>query len=161
MWGAAAMDDRKPGWDDDELMAELALALRAPGSVPLEFAGAGQLAFTWLNIDDELADLTYDSAYDGDRAGTLTRDESAPLRALTYSSPELTFELEITDEAVHGQIVPCQVLDVQVLTLSGEELVVTTDQVGCFTLRPIPRTPFYLRCHTGAGIDVVTNWIAI
>ncbi|GAA4569146.1 carboxypeptidase-like regulatory domain-containing protein [Planotetraspora kaengkrachanensis] len=147
-------------WRDDELLAELAMALGAD-EVPPEFVELGKAMFAWRDIDGELAALIYDSEYDGDRAGALRRDESAPLRALTFSSAEVTFELEIIPDAVLGQVVPCQVLDVHVRVLSGEDVVVTTDDVGCFTIRPIPAGPFSLHCRTETGTRIATGWINI
>ncbi|MBO3749178.1 hypothetical protein J5X84_24130 [Streptosporangiaceae bacterium NEAU-GS5] len=152
-------------WDDDELLAELAEALRAADEVPPELIEMGDAIFawkfTWSDADAELAALTYDSEFDAGRVGALTREESAPLRALTFACPELTFELEITQDAVLGQVIPYRVMDVRVRFLSGEEFVATTDEVGCFTLRPIPAAPFYLQCRTENGTAVATHWITL
>jgi hypothetical protein len=35
------------------------------------------------------------------------------------------------------------------------------DEVGCFSVDPIPDSPFRLRCHTVDGTDVLTGWITI
>jgi hypothetical protein len=168
-------------WDDDELLAELAMALRAAGEVPAEFAEMGEAIFGWRGIGAELAVLiydsetrdsetrdsetrdseTHDSEMDSGRIGALTRNESAALRALTFACKDLTFELEITQDAVLGQLVPYRVTDVHVRTLSGDDVPVTTDEVGCFTIRPIPATPFYLRCDAENGTPVTTPWITV
>jgi hypothetical protein len=35
------------------------------------------------------------------------------------------------------------------------------DEIGCFSVDPIPESPFRLRCHTADGTDVLTGWITI
>src|SRR5262245_32535367 len=121
-------------WNDDELLAELAKALRAVDEMPPELAEMSDAIFawkfTWSDAEADIAALAYDSEFDGGRAGALTRDESGPLRALTFACPELTFELEITQDAVLGQVVPYRVMEVRVRLLSGEDFAVTTDEVG-------------------------------
>ncbi|MDP9849281.1 hypothetical protein [Streptosporangium lutulentum] len=148
-------------WADDELLAELAAALHASDVVPRGFAEVGKAAFAWRNIDDELAELIFDSDLHDDLAAPLTRAEPAPLRALTFVAPELTIELEVTEETLVGQLVPYQSIEVSVRVLSGQDITVTTDEVGCFTIRPIPASLFYLHCRTADGTSVSTSWITL
>jgi hypothetical protein len=35
-----------------------------------------------------------------------------------------------------------------------------SDEIGCFSVHPIPHGPFWLRCRT-ADIDVLTGWITL
>ena len=93
------------GWDDEALLAALKQALRARRAVPPEFVEAGQNAFAWHNIDAELAQLTYDSTRESDRAAS-TRTEAASIRALTFSSAHLIIELEVTWDSLLGQTRP-------------------------------------------------------
>jgi hypothetical protein len=144
-------------WEDDnELLALLEEALAAEGDVPPDFIAAGKAAFAWRTIDAELAALVYDS----DREPALTRTQTtADLRALTFASAHITIELELTGTGLIGQLVPPSTAEIDVQTAAGVTSSVTTDELGCFTIRVIPQEPFRLRCRAGETIDVLTTWI--
>jgi hypothetical protein len=148
------------GWDDEALLAALRRALRARQAVPPEFVQAGQNAFAWHNIDAELAQLTYDSTRDTGHAPS-TRTEAASIRALTFTSAHLTIELEVTSDSLLGQIIPTQAAVVTVQTPAGAETAFSADEIGCFSIRPIPPVPFRLHCRIADGIDVLTGWITL
>jgi hypothetical protein len=147
-------------WEDDnELLALLEEALDAEGDVPPDFIAAGKAAFAWRTIDAELAALIYDSSADAGREPALTRNQTtADLRALTFASANVTFELELTDAGLIGQLVPPSVAEIDVQTAAGVTSTVTTDELGCFTIRVIPQEPFRLRCRA-SDTDVLTTWI--
>lgn len=147
-------------WDDEELFAALQRAIRARDAVPAEFVDAGKSAFAWHNIDAELAQLTYDSTRDADMAGA-TRAEAASIRALTFNSANITIELEVTRDGLVGQIVPAQVATITVQSRVGANASVAADEIGCFSIRPIPASPFRLQCTTGSGIEALTGWITL
>lgn len=148
------------GWDDEELLAALRQALLARQAVPPAFVEAAQNAFAWRNIDAELAQLTYDSMRDYD-ATVGVRAEAASIRSLTFTSAHLTIELEVAQESLLGQIVPTQTATVTVQPRAGSETGVQTDEIGCFSIRPIPSSPFRLHCRTVAGVDALTGWITL
>jgi hypothetical protein len=147
-------------WDDDELLAQLQQALQRRQSVPVEFIQTARNAYAWHNVDAELAQLTYDSERGGQLA-MATRAENAQIRALTFTSARLTIEIEVTADAVLGQIVPMQTATVEVQAHPGEESEISTDDIGCFAIRPVPRSPFRLRCRASGGVDVLTGWITL
>jgi hypothetical protein len=150
------------GWDDEALLAALREALRARRAVPPEFVEAGQNAFAWRGIDAELAQLTYDSTRDRDREhASSTRAEDASIRALTFSSAHLTIELEVTTDSLLGQIIPAQAATILVQTRTSAETAVPADEIGCFSVHPLPGVPFRLQCQTAVGIDVSTGWISL
>jgi len=148
------------GWDDEELLTALRQALRARQAVPPEFVEAGKNAFAWHNIDAELAQLTYDSSRDGDHALSV-RAEAASIRALTFTSAQLTIELEVAQDSLLGQVVPAQAGTIQVQPRAGAETALSVDEIGCFSIHPIPSVPFRLHCRTAAGLDVLTGWITL
>ena len=149
------------GWDDDDtLLAALKQAVRARRDVPPEFVEAGKSAFAWHNIDAELAQLTYDSSRDSELA-TSVRAESASIRALTFSSAHLTIELEVTQDALLGQVVPAQPATIRVQPRSGAETSLEADEIGRFSVQPTPPGPFRLHCRTAPGVDAVTGWITL
>jgi hypothetical protein len=145
-----------PWWtDDDQLAAALGEALRP---VPEGFVDAGRAAFAWRDIDAELAALTYDSAADG-LVGAGIRAGSAPSRELTFAAADVTIDVEITHEAVLGQVIPPEPGEVRVTVAGGDGTTAEIDEVGCFVVRPVPAGAFRLDCRTGTGRRVVTGWL--
>jgi len=158
---------------DDELLVELAAALQAQREVPGDLIDAGKAIFTFATIDAELAELehallTYDSLMDdaalqGSDEGLLmvTRSEPATLRALTYAAQDVSVELEVTSDAVLGQLVPPQRATITVVTQDKTSFEVPVDDVGWFTLRPVPAERFRLTFRTEEGRSIVTGWISL
>jgi hypothetical protein len=149
-------------YDDDELLTALREALAERQAVPPEFVEAAKNAFAWHNIDidAELAELTYDSSRDAEPAPS-TRAETASIRALTFTSAHLTLELEVTHDSLLGQIVPAQPGTIKVQLREGAETTVVADGIGRFTIRPIPAGAFRLHCKTAADADALTGWITL
>ncbi len=146
--------------NDDELLAALRKALLERQAVPAEFIEAGKNAFAWYNIDAELAQLTYDSVRDREPALS-TRSESATIRALTFTSAHLSIELEVGADSLVGQVVPTQAATIRVQPRVGTETVVQADEIGCFSIRPVPAGEFRLHCRTAQGVDAQTGWISL
>jgi hypothetical protein len=148
------------GWDDEEVLAALQQALHAQHAVPPEFIEAGKNTFAWHNIDAELAQLTYDSSLDPGRELSL-RAEAASIRALTFTSAHLTIELEVTQDSLLGQIIPAQPASIEIQPREGTETALATDEIGCFSIQPMPPGPFRMRCRTEDGVDALTGWITL
>ena len=146
------------GWDDEQLLAALREAMRAREAVPAGFVETGRSAYAWHNIDAELAQLTYDSR----REPALgLRSETASIRALTFTSAHLSLELEVTGDALLGQIIPLRSGTLEIQTRAGATTTTPVDEIGCFAIDPIPDVPFRLRCRTADGADVLTGWITL
>lgn len=145
------------GWDDEELLAALRQALGRRREVPPEFLAAAKSAYTWHNIDVELAQLSYDSA----RQSAPIRAETASIRALTFTSAHLSIELEVMEDSLLGQVLPAQAAVVEVQGHTDGETEILTDEIGCFTIRPIPRSPFRLSCRVAAGLGMLTSWLTL
>jgi hypothetical protein len=146
-------------WDDEHLLTVLGEALRARQAVPAWFVETGKSAYAWHNIDAELARLTYDSSHDT-MGAAVTRAEAASIRSLTFTSPHLSLELEVTGNSLLGQVIPPRAGTLETLARAG----VTTspvDEIGCFAVDPIPASPFRLRYRTTDGTDVLTGWITL
>ena len=108
----------RDGWDDEQLMAALREAMRARQAVPDWFVETGRSAYAWHNIDAELAQLTYDSSRDTERTA-VTRSENASIRALTFASPHLRLELEVSGHSLLGQVIPPQAGTLETHTRAG------------------------------------------
>src|SRR5579863_2128058 len=141
-------------------MAALREAMNARQAVPDWFVETGKSAYAWHNIDAELAQLTYDSDSASDSGSDRDRDlvaavrsETASIRALTFTSPHLSLELEVTEDALLGQIVPPRAGTLEVQTTAGAIVTTPVDEIGCFSVEPIPASPFRLRCRTGHDTD--------
>jgi len=147
-------------WDDERLLVALGEAIRARQAVPSWFVETGKNAFAWHNIDAELAQLTYDSR-ENRRELAVVRSETASVRALTFTSAHLTMELEVTEDAVLGQVIPPRAGTLEVHTRAGEITATEMDEIGCFAINPIPESPFRLRCRAAGGVDVLTGWIVL
>ena len=145
-------------WDDEALLTALRQALAARDAVPAEFADAARQAFAWRTIDAELAELSYDSlAGIGDALAT--RAEPASVRALTFASSRLTIELELAADTMIGQVVPAQPATITVEPAAGAGAVLAADDIGRFSLRPMPTAMFRLRVRTATGFETLTGWI--
>jgi hypothetical protein len=146
--------------DDERLLPALKESLRARRAVPPEFIEAAKNAYTWRNIDAELAQLTYDSTRDRDSVPSM-RSEAASIRALTFTSAHLTIELEVSEDSLLGQAIPAREGTVEIHNRAGAITTIPVDGLGSFAIRPIPVSPFRLRCHSAAGTDVLTGWITL
>jgi hypothetical protein len=152
------------GGQDEELMAELAQALRSPAPVPhdrvvgdrmLEQARRA-LAFRTHGDGVQRAPLLYDSFMD-DEPSLRGPDDH---RMLTFQGDRLGLEVELTSTGVAGQLVPAGEGTVRVTTADGVFATVTADEIGYFTADRPARGPIRLECETADG-RVVTEWVPI
>lgn len=150
----------RDSWDGEKLLVALREAMRAREAVPPGLVEAAKSAYAWHNIDAELAQLTYDSSRDEDRSATV-RSETASIRALTFTSAHTSLELEVTEDSLLGQVMPPGEGTIEVLAWEGVTTAATVDEIGCFSIEPIPSGPFRLRCRTTRGTDVMTGWITL
>jgi hypothetical protein len=143
---------------DDELLRELAAALRDDAGVPRSVVESGRIAFAWNDryADAEFAALAFDSVLD--RELVETRTETARVRSIVFTSARHRIELEISDAAIRGQLIPPQVARIEVLTQAAAQAETTADEDGWFTLPWLPAVPFQLLFHTAAG-SVLTHLI--
>ena len=145
---------------NDALLAELGAAVRAGEQVPASFLAAGRAAFAWRTADAELATIAMDSATAGIDALPGTRADRASLRALTFVAAGLAIELELTQDALFGQVVPPQPAEVELQERSGATRRLAADEVGWFAFQPAPSGMFRLRVHEGGAAPIVTEWVA-
>ena len=142
-----------PWWsDDDQLTAALGEAISSASDMPAELVEIGKAAYLWRGVGAELATLIYDSVTERDEdLLALARAEPTNLRYLTFTSEDLTIELEVTQDGLIGQIVPPQPGRLQARSADGEVTDAPINEVGGFSLRPIPRGTFRLYFQTEAG----------
>jgi hypothetical protein len=140
---------------DDELLAELRDALREAREVPDSFIAAGKAAFTWRTVDADLAVVASDSST---LAGT--RTQSAMIRSMTFVAANLAIEIEVTDDAIAGQLVPPRQARIDVQYRDSTPRTTATDDVGWFNVR-LPRRVRAFRISVTLPDDttVITPWV--
>jgi len=150
---------------DDELEAELRKLAAGREPVPAELHRAAVDAFSWRDIDAEIAELIYDSLLDTD-AASLVRGP-ADQRLVSFAIGGLTIDLEVTSagpgRTVIGQIAPPQRATVDIRH-PQDTVTVEADDLGRFRSGPLPPGPASLRLRPPpetAGPAVVTDWIAL
>jgi hypothetical protein len=143
---------------NNEIPPGLSEIMAASPAVPPPLLAIARNAYAWHHIDAELAQLSFDSRYDTELSASM-RSESASIRALTYQSARFSIEIEITEDALFGQLIPPQPGTVEMRTLEGQTMDTEIDEVGCFTIEPKPDSQFRLRFRTQDHSDVLTGWV--
>jgi len=151
-----------PDEADDKLTGELRRVAARLDPVPPELLAGAAGAFTWRDIDAELAELVFDSLLDTDEASLV---RGAPERRLvSFTGGGLTIDVEVTsagpERTVMGQIVPPQrgVVDIR---RRQETVSIEADELGRFRSGPLPPGPLSLRLRPAGGAPVVTDWLAL
>ncbi|GAB4001327.1 hypothetical protein [Nocardioides ultimimeridianus] len=119
-------------WDamsDDELIAALGEAVAEDASVSTQRRDAARAAFTWRTIDDELAELLHDSAFD---AGAAVRSSAGTPRALTFGRSGITVEVEVDGDQVLGEVVDGAGAAVTLQRPELDDVAVEADAAGFF-----------------------------
>jgi len=144
---------------DDELLALVGRALRAADPVPDHVIDGARAAWTWRTIDEELAELVYDSS--NQLAGVRSEDTA---RQLTFRSPGVEIEVMVTDEAsrrVIGQLIPPGEFTVRLL-IGDAVIEEPTDRLGRFTFNGIAPGPVRLVVVDEHGHHlVITEWVLL
>lgn len=149
-------------WDDELLVASLRQALNERREVPPGMIEFARNAFAWYNVHAELAELVYDSSHGlGQEPEPSVRAETASLRALTFRSPHITVEVEVTADSLVGQVVPAQPATITVQPRQGTERLLAAEQIGCFSIEPSPAGMIRLRLETADAIEAVTPWFEL
>ena len=150
---------------DDELEAELRRLAASREPVPAQLHQAAVDAFSWRDIDAEIAELVYDSLLDAD-AASLVRGP-ADQRMVSFAVGGITIDVEVTGagtgRSVMGQIAPPQRATVDI-RYPQDTVTVETDELGRFESGPLPPGPASLRLRPPPGGDgpaIVTDWISL
>jgi hypothetical protein len=150
--------------DDTELEDELRMAATLLDPVPGVLMQAAAAAFAWRNVDDDLAELVFDSLVDHE-AGHVrgSRDR----RLLSFQTSHVSIEIEVTrtgtSRGLIGQLVPPHAASVDVRHRDGL-VTLEADTLGRFSGSSLRPGPISLRYHPApevAGAPVVTDWVSI
>lgn len=162
----AAYDEIGP--EDEALLRELRQAAHRHDPVPPVLLSIAKDSFTWRTVDEELAEMVWDSAAPADFAhrGVLVRSSTADIRLLSFATPHLTLELEILATGSRRRLIgelspegPARV----VVEHQGGSSEDTTDAHGRFLIADLPAGRMKLRCEPsdGSGTALVTAWLEI
>jgi hypothetical protein len=151
--------------NDEAVFAELRDLIARTDPVPERLEEAARAAFTWRTIDAELAELMQDSA-EVDDAALALRGPAAGPRLLSFESPRLAIEAEVTvlgprERRLVGQIVP-PLAAALTLEQGGVRLTAQADELGRFAFDRVGAGPVRLRATLpDGGMEVATPWTSI
>lgn len=117
--------------EEQAVLDDLALALRAYDDVDPRHREAAQAAFAWRNIDDQLMELTYDSLLTPATVRSAGVDEP---RTVSFSSSIGSLELEIDGERIMGHVLPGGTVTVVMTNVVGQRVESPSDEDGVFEL---------------------------
>lgn len=154
-------------WEDDDALAADLVRTVAEEDALRRVTAAASTAFHahrgMLALRDELAtdllllSLVHDSCTAGGLAGV--RDRSGqPSRTLVFEGEGVGVEVEVTDGAIEGQLIPARPGRVVLRRPDGDVAGVETDEVGYFRLDARPDGPVRLVCESAGG-TCVTEWL--
>ncbi len=132
--------------------------------VPQLLDEAARAALTWRTVDEELAELTRDSAEAEEDAGLLVRSGGGP-RQLSFESPQLGIELEVTatgprERTVNGQLLPPGAATVTIERPGEDGVSVQADDLGRFMLDGLRAG--VVRLHVALrGAQIAIPWTTI
>jgi hypothetical protein len=152
---------------DELLMAELRGFFAEIDPVPPLVSETAKASLGWRRLDADLAELLSDSAL-VEEAFALARGTEAPARAVTFSSGELTIDIEVhaDDQArtLLGQLSPPAPATIEIQTMSEAAQSAEADRLGRFRVRLPTGGPIRLRVLTAGGSAasaVETSWITV
>jgi len=147
------------GWDDDAILREVATALREVEHLAEPVRVAGEAAYTWRGVDEELelASLAYDSLLEAGPAVRAAAVDGG--RTLLFTGPSGSVQVEHDAGLVVGQLIPPGPGRLTVEGGNGYHAESEVDEVGCFSFRPPDAKPIRLRV-TADSVDLVTDWIS-
>jgi hypothetical protein len=154
--------------DPDELLtSELRAFFAEVDPVPLLVSETAKASLGWRRLDADLAELLNDSALE-EEPFALTRGAAAQVRAVTFSSSELTIDIEVhvddPSRTLLGQLSPPTAATIEIQTTGDEQFSVEADSLGRFRARlPIGGSLRLRVLHpTGhATPPVETSWITV
>ena len=144
---------------DDALQALLGRALRTADPVPDRVLAGARAAWTWRTIDEELAELVFDSA--AELTGVRSEDTA---RQLTFRAPGVEIEVMVVDAAsrrIVGQLIPPSAYAVR-LTIGDRVIEELSDRLGRFTFEQVTPGPVRITVADLDGGHVAsTEWVLL
>jgi hypothetical protein len=144
----------------DDFYNRLAGVVATHDTVPPDVVEAAKASFWWRSVEDELADLVYDSSLDSD---LLVGVRGGSGRQLTFATDEVAIEVEVDappGSRMVGQLVPPQPAEIEIRHLDGS-IFLAADELGRFSSASVPEGPMSLRCKRPTGSPLATDWVTL
>ena len=144
---------------EDELIAGLRRGLEAGDPVPSDVTAFAKAAFTWRDIDAELAELEFDSADEDVPTGVRS---SATARMISFQVGQWMLDVEY-DEAngrLMGAISPEATYSIELHT-TGALFTTESDDAGRFEAEGIVSGPLGMVLRFTEGPVVKTQWVVL
>jgi hypothetical protein len=144
---------------DESLLELLSHALQVNDPVPDHVLAAAKGAVAWRTIDQDLAELVFDSALEA--TGVRDRDIA---RQLTFRADDVEVELMLVDtepRRLVGQVVPAATTTVRLESTSAvaEQ---ESDKYGRFTFDQVAAGPVRISIRGSEGRPgVLTDWVLL
>ena len=153
------MSEHSRSKSDEDLIAALRAGLDEADPVPGDVIAFAKAAFTWGDIDAELASLDFDSAETGQEAGVRS---SATARMISFQAGQWMLDIEYEEIAgrLLGVISPEASFRIDLHT-SGAFFTTESDPSGRFQAEGVSRGPLSLVLHFTDGQVVKTQWVVL
>lgn len=151
------MSDPTPA--DQQVLDDLASALRYQADVEERHRLAAQAAFSWRTIDEELMELSYDSL----GSPSAVRSVTSEARALSFTSSTGSLELEVAGDRLLGHVHPGAIVTVVMSGSDGRRVEARSDEDGMFELSfepaEVPSGP--VRFTVEGALTGTTGWVVL
>jgi hypothetical protein len=149
---------------DEALLDELRRVMSTIDPVPEHVTAAAEMAYDWRAVDDELAELLYDSSTEPGLAGVRAEDRS---RVLSFGGENVRVEVEVSgsgpDRTLTGQLDPAAAAKIEIRH-ADHVTTVAADALGRFIAFAIPPGSVSLRCildAPGRPRALATPWLPL
>ena len=146
--------------EDEALISQLKSALEQTDPVPADVSEFAKAAFSWRDIDAELAAIEFDSSTADLPAGVRS---AATARMLSFEAGEWTIDIEYNEATrrLLGQVSPGQRCTVE-LHYAGGVSEAEADDLGRFDFDDILPGPVSLVIRTPGNLHVIkTEWTVL
>ena len=140
---------------DDGLLADLHAAVAEFDPLPERLMASAKAAYGWRTIDEELAQLQFDSLASSE---ALVRSGQAVVH-LTFWTSHCWIEVDITAEQIMGQVNP-PATEIKLTSMAGGDLGTSCDEIGQFSFGCPRSGPVRLIAKLD-GVAVSTEWFTI
>ena len=145
--------------EDDQLLARLRAGLEQSDPVPFDVTEFAKAAFTWRDIDAELAELDFDSIDEDLPSGVRS---SATARMVSFQVGQWMLDVEFAETSgrLIGHLSPEGRYTVDIHA-AGAHFSVESDDSGHFTAEGIVRGPLSMVLRFDHGEVIKTQWIVL
>lgn len=145
--------------DDAELLAGLRKGLSQSDPVPSDVTEFAKAAFSWRDIDAELAGLEFDSVDEDVPAGVRS---STTVRMISFQAGQWMIDIEYDETAgrLMGATSPPGRYTIELHT-AGAFFTADSDDYGRFTAEGVGRGPLGMVLRFSGGEVVKTQWVVL